>query len=69
MFVDERDILLAFGLMLFMEGLLYAILPRDIIKRLFLYVAYLPIARLRVAALIAASFGFATIWYARRGSF
>lgn len=62
MFLDGHDIALAFGLMLFMEGVLYAVLPRDIVRRLFLYVAYLPVMQLRFGALCLATIGLITIW-------
>lgn len=51
-------ILLAFGLMIFMEGILYALLPRDILRRMFLYVLELPPWRFRFAALLIAAAGF-----------
>lgn len=50
-------ILLAFGVMMFMEGMLYALLPRDILRRMFLYVLELPQARFRFAALLIAATG------------
>ncbi|MBL1148110.1 MAG: DUF2065 family protein [Proteobacteria bacterium] len=57
-------VLLAFGVMMFMEGMLYAILPRDILRRMFLYVLDLPPARFRFAALLIAATGIVLMRYA-----
>jgi len=50
-------ILLAFGIMMFMEGMLYALLPRDMLRRMFLYVLEMPPAQFRFAALLIAGAG------------
>lgn len=50
--------LLAFGIMMFMEGLLYALLPRDMLRRMFQYVMEMPPGRFRFAALLIAATGF-----------
>ncbi|TVQ83435.1 MAG: DUF2065 domain-containing protein [Micavibrio sp.] len=62
MYIEGRDILLAFGLMMFMEGMLYALIPRDILRRMFLYVADLPGYIVKLGALSVATFGMVVIW-------
>jgi len=63
MFIDGQDIAFAFGLMLFMEGLLYVVLPHEWVKSVLSYVMNLPVERFRLAALIAASIGMVIMWF------
>lgn len=62
MFIDGQDIAFAFGLMLFMEGLLYVVLPHEWVKTAFAYIMNLPVERFRLVALIAASIGMIIMW-------
>jgi len=62
--IAGHDMVLAFGLMMFMEGMLYALLPRDILRRMFLYVLALSPARFRFAALFVAVGGMILMRYA-----
>tara|TARA_B100001250_G_C19402582_1_gene615409 strand:- start:367 stop:552 length:186 start_codon:yes stop_codon:yes gene_type:complete len=59
-----RELIIAFGLFLFIEGILYAIFPskmKNIIKKLELVNA----GQLRVGGLIFAIIGFIIIYYAK----
>ena len=59
-----RELIIAFGLFLFIEGLLYAIFPakmKSMLKKLEL----ISINQLRVGGLIFAILGFAVIYYAK----
>ena len=63
MFIDGQDFWLAFGLMLFMEGMLYALLPRDMLYRLFRAILETPLQHIRMAAVIVATIGVFIMWY------
>jgi len=59
-----RELIIAFGLFLFIEGILYAIFPskmKSILKRLDL----IPANQLRVGGLIFAILGFIIIYYVK----
>jgi len=59
-----RELIIAFGLFLFIEGILYAIFPskmKSILKRLDL----MPANQLRVGGLIFAILGFIIIYYVK----
>ena len=59
-----KELIIAFGLFLFIEGLLYAIFPskmKSMLKKLEL----ISINQLRVGGLIFAILGFAVIYYAK----
>jgi uncharacterized protein YjeT (DUF2065 family) len=59
-----REILLAFGLVLVIEGALYALAPERM-KRLLEAMQTQPADRLRIAGLVAAAIGVALMWLAR----
>ena len=59
-----KEVIIAFGLFLFIEGILYAIFPskmKSMLKKLEL----ISINQLRVGGLIFAILGFAVIYYAK----
>ena len=60
-----RELIIAFGLFLFIEGLLYAIFPskmKSMLKKLEL----IKVNQLRNGGLIFAIIGFIIIWYMKR---
>ena len=59
------ELIIAFGLFLFIEGILYAIFPskmKSMLKRLEL----IPSGQLRTGGLVFAVIGFFIIWYLKR---
>ena len=58
------DLLVAFGLALVLEGLLYAAFP-DAAKRMLALMAEMPEASLRLTALATAAVGVALVWLVR----
>ena len=59
-----RDLIIAFGLFLFIEGILYAIFPskmKSMLKKLEL----IPLGQLRSGGLVFAIIGFIIIYYAK----
>lgn len=63
---DIGDLIVAFGLAVALEGLLYAAFPTAM-KKMMLQVIGMPLSSLRVAGLIAAGAGIVIIWLARGG--
>ena len=60
-----RELIIAFGLFLFIEGVLYAIFPskmKSMLKKLEL----IPSGQLRTGGLVFAIIGFISIWYIKR---
>ena len=58
------DLLIALGLVLVIEGVLYALLP-DAMRRMAARAALLPSETLRWGGLVAAGLGVATVWIVR----
>ena len=59
-----NELIIAFGLFLFIEGILYAIFPskmKNMLKKLEL----IPVSQLRVGGLIFAILGFVIIYYSK----
>ena len=59
-----KELIIAFGLFLFIEGILYAIFPskmKSMLKKLEL----IPVSQLRVGGLIFAILGFVIIYYSK----
>ena len=57
-----KELIIAFGLFLFIEGILYAIFPakmKNMLKKLEL----IPASQLRTGGLIFAIIGFIIVWY------
>lgn len=56
----------AIGLVLVIEGALYALFPGPV-RRMFMVALTLPVGKLRLGGLVAAAFGVGLVWLARRG--
>jgi len=59
-----KELIIAFGLFLFIEGILYAIFPskmKNMLKKLEL----IPVSQLRIGGLIFAILGFVIIYYSK----
>jgi hypothetical protein len=57
-----KELIIAFGLLLFIEGLLYALFPSKM-KNMLKVVEKMEINQLRTGGLIFALIGFAIVWY------
>ena len=57
-----RELIIAFGLFLFIEGILYALFPSKM-KNMLKTVEKLEINQLRTGGMIFALIGFAIVWY------
>ncbi len=57
-----RELIIAFGLFLFIEGLLYALFPAKM-KNMLLKLNQISDSQLRTGGLIFAIIGFVIIWY------
>ena len=60
-----RELVIAFGLFLFVEGILYALFPSKM-KNMLKTIEKLPVTQLRVGGLVFALIGFVIIWYFKR---
>ena len=60
-----KELIIAIGLLLFIEGMLYALFPSKM-KNMLKIVEKLPISQLRISGLIFAIIGFAIVWYFKR---
>ena len=60
-----RELIIAFGLLLFFEGILYALFPSKM-KSILLKARDAKVSHLRVGGLIFAIIGFIIIWYMKR---
>ena len=59
------EIVIAIGLLLFIEGILYALFPSKM-KNMLKVIEKLPENQLRLGGLIFSLIGFAIIWYSKR---
>ena len=57
-----KELIIAFGLFLFIEGILYAIFPSKM-KSMLKKIEFIPVHQLRIGGLIFAIIGFAVIYY------
>ena len=57
-----KELVIALGLLLFIEGILYALFPSKM-KNMLMLIEKLPISQLRISGLLFALIGFAIIWY------
>jgi len=57
-----KELVIAFGLLLFIEGILYAIFPSKM-KNMLKSIEKLEISQLRTGGLVFALIGFAIVWY------
>ena len=60
-----RELIIAFGLILFIEGILYAIFPSKM-KNMIMKLKEATVNQLRTGVLIFAVIGFFIIWYLKR---
>jgi hypothetical protein len=63
--MDFKDLAAAFGLMLVIEGLLYALFP-GFMRRTIAQMLALPPAQIRSAALVSVALGVFVVWLAVR---
>ena len=59
-----RELIIAFGLFLFIEGVLYAIFPSKM-KSMLKKLEFIPSGQLRTGGLVFAVIGFIIVYYAR----
>ena len=57
-----RELVIAIGLLLFIEGMLYALFPSKM-KNMLKIVEKLPVSQLRISGLLFALIGFVIVWY------
>ena len=57
-----KELVIAFGLLLFIEGLLYALFPSKM-KNMLKTIEKMEVNQLRTGGLIFAFIGFAIVWY------
>ena len=60
-----KELIIAFGLFLFIEGILYALFPSKM-KNMLKLVDKIQLNQLRVGGLIFAIIGFVIVWYFKR---
>ena len=60
-----KELIIAIGLLLFIEGALYALFPSKM-KNMLKVIEKLPLNQLRVSGLLFAILGFAIVWYLKR---
>ena len=60
-----NELIIAVGLLLFIEGILYALFPSKM-KNMLKTVEKLPISQLRIGGLLFAVIGFVIVWYFKR---
>jgi len=60
-----RELIIAIGLLLFIEGILYALFPSKM-KNMLKIIEKLSISQLRINGLLFALIGFVIVWYLKR---
>jgi len=61
----SKEFIIAIGLLLFLEGIVYALFPSKM-KNMLKVIEKLPINNLRIGGLLFALIGFFIIWYFKR---
>ena len=60
-----KELIIAFGLFLFIEGVFYALFPSKM-KNMLKFVEKMPVNQLRTSGLLFAIIGFVIIWYFKK---
>ena len=60
-----KELIIAIGLLLFIEGMLYALFPSKM-KNMLKLIEKMPANQLRVSGLLFALIGFVIVWYFKR---
>ena len=60
-----KELIIAIGLLLFIEGMLYALFPSKM-KNMLKVIEKIPVSQLRISGLLFAFFGFLIVWYLKR---
>ena len=60
-----KEIIIAIGLLLFIEGMLFALFPSKI-KNMLKLIEKFPINQIRISGLLFALIGFLIVWYTKR---
>ena len=60
-----KELIIAIGLLLFIEGMLYALFPSKM-KNMLKTIEKFPINQLRISGFIFALIGFVIVWYVKR---
>ena len=60
-----RELIIAIGLLLFIEGMLYALFPLKM-KNMLKIIEKLPVNQLRISGFLFALIGFVIVWYFKR---
>ena len=60
-----KELVIAIGLLLFIEGMLYALFPSKM-KNMLKIIEKLPVNQLRVSGFLFALIGFIIVWYFKR---
>jgi uncharacterized protein YjeT (DUF2065 family) len=60
-----QELIIAIGLLLFIEGILYALFPSKM-KNMLKAVEKLPVNQLRIGGFLFALIGFVIVWYFKR---
>ena len=60
-----KELIIAIGLLLFIEGMLYALFPSKM-KNMLKVIEKWPISQLRISGLLFAVIGFSIVWYFKR---
>jgi len=60
-----KELIIAVGLLLFIEGILYALFPSKM-KNMLKIIEKLPISQLRISGFLFALIGFVIVWYFKR---
>ena len=57
-----KELIIAIGLLLFIEGMLYALFPAKM-KNMLRVIEKMPVNQLRISGLLFALIGFVIVWY------
>ena len=60
-----KELVIAIGLLLFIEGMLYALFPSKM-KNMLKLIEKFPVSQLRISGLLFALIGFVIVWYFKR---